>query len=226
MAWLDVMGMGAVASRSVMEAAIKTFKLHIASLAAYEASSGPHKQQLNMYPMMDGIYLISSDKAALIELLNSVFIALGKNVVDTDEFKFILIIKGTIAYGPIIEGEQLDGSNELLKDTQHKARTMVGLPIIQAFKSEEIAPPFGVHVHESARAFAPEGEVPLNSVWWEWFRPWGDDTNQEDLARDVHEKLDHYYDWCQRNSERIGYDTDSITEHRGLVDQYLPDIDG
>jgi len=222
-AWFDVMGTTAISSRSISEAAIKVFKLHIASIASYEACSGPQKQQLDLYPMMDGVYAISSSKTALMELMRSIFTTLGKDVVDADETHHILIIKAAIAYGPIIRGEQLGDSNDTLEGTDHQDRTMVGLPIVQAFLAENEAPPFGIHIHESARAFAPEGDDPFNYVWWKWFRSHDDEYDNRELARDIRETLDSYYEWSRENSERIDYDTDRIDAHQELANQYLPE---
>ncbi len=48
---------------------------------------------------------------------------------------------------------------------------MFGPAIIQAYRSESLAPPFGVAVHESARAFFQLGEEPFRMSHWLWWAP-------------------------------------------------------
>lgn len=225
LAWIDVMGTAAISARSLSEASIKVFKLHIASHAAYESCDGPKKQQLDIYPMIDGIYVLSSSKNALLEYLQSTFIALGTDIVDAEEIFHVLAVKASVAYGPVIQGEQLGDYNEVLAGTESQERTMVGLPIVQSFLSESEAPPFGVFIHESARAFAPDGDDPFNFVWWKWFESNKKKYDNTDLARDIRDTLNDYYEWAKSNSERINYSENKIEEHKQLVNQYLPSDD-
>lgn len=224
-AWIDVMGMGSIASRSISEASIKNFKLHTAFVAAYEGCSGSQKQTLDMYPMMDGVYVVGSQKTPLMVLLSSAYQVLAQDVVDAEEIHHVLLLKGSIAYGPIIQGKTSNGVNDLLAGTEHEDRTMVGLPVIQAFKAEDVAPPFGIRVHESARAFAPEEDHPFNFTWWKWFKSSREEYDMSSLASELHRKLEEYFDWCRNNSKRLDYDEEDIGRHEGLVDQYLPDFE-
>lgn len=223
--WFDVMGTTAIASRSITEASIKVFKLHTAAIAAEETLRDWYRERLTMYPMMDGIYAVSSSKGALLELLRTVFTVLGEDVVESEEKHHIMAIRAAIAYGPVLAGKDMDGYNDTLEGTDHQTRTLVGLPIVQAFLSEGEAPPFGVYIHESARAFAPEQDGPFRFVWWKWFRSSDDEYNEEELALEVRERLEEYYEWSRNNSNRIGYEKDRIDEHERLAKQYLPPED-
>jgi len=44
------------------------------------------------------------------------------------------------------------------------------MPLVQAFVAEKTAPPFGVFVHESVRAFGPTNKHPVTTVLWQWWR--------------------------------------------------------
>lgn len=220
--WVDVMGTAAVASRSVPEASVKVFKLHTAAIAAQESLSDWKQDKITMYPMMDGIYAVSSNKGALMGLLKTIFAALGEDVVEAEETHHILAVRAAISYGPVLAGKDMDGYNDILEGTNHQTRTLIGIPVVQAYLSEDSAPPFGVYVHESARAFAPDGDEPFRFVWWKWFRSNDDEYNENDLAQNVREKLSSYYQWSRKNSNRIGYNTDDIDRHERLAEQYLP----
>lgn len=220
--WFDVMGTTAIASRSIQEASIKVFKLHTAAIAAQETLSDWKQERLTMYPMMDGVYAVASRKGALLGFLQTMFSALAEDVVEADEIHHVLAVRAAIAYGPVMSGRDMSGYNEVIEGTEHQTRTLVGLPIVQAFLSESEAPPFGAYVHESARAFAPDDDEPFRFVWWKWFRSNDDQYNQEDLALDVREKLIEYYDWGRENSNRIGYKSERIDKHEQLAEQYLP----
>lgn len=223
--WMDVMGTSAISSRSITEAAIKVFKLHISAVANFEDLPEWCRNRLEMYPMMDGVYAVSESKEALQRLLESIFVSLGEDMVDAEEIHHVLAIRAAIAYGPIIEGNHVNGYNDILEGTDHQQRTMVGLPIVQSFLSEGKAPPFGVFIHESARAFAPDREDPFQFVWWKWFRSNHDEYNYEELALDIRQRLGEYYRWGRQNSKRIGYSEDKIDEHERLAEQYLPNVE-
>lgn len=224
--WMDVMGTSAISSRSITEAAVKVFKLHISAISSFEELPEWCQKRVKMYPMMDGVYAVSKSKTALQRLLEYIFVSLGKDTVDAEELHHVLAIRAAVAYGPIIEGNRINGYNDVLEGTDHQERTMVGLPIVQSFLSEEKAPPFGVFIHESARAFAPDREDPFQFVWWKWFRSSHDEHNHEDLALEIRQKLKEYYDWGRQNSKRIGYSEDKINEHEELAEQYLPNGEG
>ncbi len=99
------------------------------------------------------------------------------------------------------------------------ARTLLlGMPVIQAHVGEAQAPPFGVFVGESARAFAPTGSKAFNEVWWRWFEP-----SHKALARKLRKRLSQYYKWCESHSRSILYDGARIEAHRSAAEQFLPE---
>jgi hypothetical protein len=92
--------------------------------------------------------------------------------------------------------------------------------MIQALLSEPKAPPFGIFVHESARAFAPAHDRPFTRVWWSWF----DDARWVPLATELKGELETYFDWCKARAAAIEYEQDRIEHHRIMAQQYLVEI--
>lgn len=221
--WIDVMGTTAISSRSITEAAIKVFKLHSAAIAAEEEVPDEYEGSLTLYPMMDGIYVVASDKYGLMEFLQRTYSIIGHDVVDAEKDHHIFALRAAVAFGPVLAGKDMEGYDDRVEGTTHQDRTLVGLPVVQAFLSEDKAPPFGVYVHESARAFAPDDTNPFQFVWWKWFRSNNDEYNEEELAVEIHGVLKEYYEWSKNNSKRIGYEKERIQQHEDLVAQYFPE---
>lgn len=96
-AWVDVMGTQASMSRSLAISANFIFKLHTAALQA-------PNQNVTLYPVMDGFYASSSDKGEILDFLRSVFqeVAAEFNGEPVEHHRFI--IKGALAFGPVIHG--------------------------------------------------------------------------------------------------------------------------
>jgi hypothetical protein len=87
----------------------------------------------------------------------------------------------------------------------------------QAYRAEREAPPFGIAVHSSARAFAPEGDRPFRFIWLDWFRTSDPQVN----AREMLEQLNVYFDWQVKHCNMTGYDSKRIEYHRKLSVEYF-----
>lgn len=199
--WFDVMGTASISSRSIPEASVKVFKVHTAAISAHEELPVRYTDDIEMYPMMDGVYAISESKDALRRFLHLLFTAFGEDIIKASETHHILAVRASVAYGPVVAGKDMDGYNDTLEGTIHQEQTLVGLPVIQAFSHEREAPPFGVYIHESARAFAPDGDDPFNFVWWKWFRSNDDQFDEEELAHQVRDKLEEYWEWSKKKQQ-------------------------
>lgn len=213
-AWLDVMGVRAIMSRSLPITANFVFKLHVATLEA-------RGDNIHLYPVMDGVYVVSSQKSSLCSFLKSVFSRIADVFVSTPEMQHRFVIRAAIAYGPVAHGRGLgdDASHTLHKNPTYRDSLLLGMPMIQALESEPKAPPFGIYTHETARAFAPAGEEPFHFTWWHWFTPeWAE------LARDLADELDAYFKWCAERSQAIEYESGRIEAHRRMSREYLIDI--
>jgi hypothetical protein len=90
------------------------------------------------------------------------------------------------------------------------------MPMVQSVQSERFAPPFGVFVHESARAFAPKSTRPFTDVWWKWFQ-----GSHKDLSKNLRQAFVKYAEWCKKRARAIEYDEDRIETHEKLIGQYI-----
>ena len=210
--WLDLMGVRGTMSRSLETSAIDILNLHVAIDDELDRDAITH------YPIMDGVYATSDDKQEMLEFLSGVFGKLAKDNIENREPEYTYIPRASLSYGPILHGENLtDGVNEeFMTNSDYAESLLLGLPMIQAVENEPNAPPFGVYIDQSARAFAPDGDEPIERTWHEWFRYLDDDIS--DL---LYQNLDEYYDWCSSNSHLLEYEKESIERHREMAEQYL-----
>lgn len=223
--WIDAMGIQSAMGRSTDVAANFVFKLHIAVLQSADALQPHQREGLSLYPVMDGVYFVTNDQQALQAFLKRTFGSLAREFVETAEMRHRFLVRGALSCGPVVHGLQLpeEASGTLAAHPDYRDSILLGLPMIQAYLTERSAPPFAVYVHESARAFAPEGRRPLKPTWWRWFKTPEDETWPE-LARDLRTELRRYFEWCGKRAAEIGYDTESIKKHSTLAEQYFADI--
>lgn len=209
--WMDVMGIQSAMGRSLHISGNFVFKLHVAALSA------PH-ENVNLYPVMDGFYAASPSQDDMLVFLREVFAQTAGEFVHENEPLHRFIVRGGLAYGPVIHGSQVapTASNIFQDNIPHKDAILLGLPMVQAHEGERSAPPFGLYVHESARSFAPAGQAPLHHVWWKWVDP-----QHSNLWKNVKSALKKHYQWCRANSESLLYKADRITVHEELATQYF-----
>jgi len=210
--WLDLMGVQNTMSTSLEESTIDMLNLHIAVDEALDRDNIAH------YPVMDGVYLTTDSRRKILPFLRTVFSKLAKDNIENQDTPYVYIPRAAVAYGPAIHGSDIsDSANEdFMTDSDYVDSLLIGLPMIQAIQSESSAPPFGIYVHESARAFAPDGEDPIERIWHEWFRYVDDDI--ESLLLDT---LNEYYDWCENAHREIEYPMEDIERHREMAEQYF-----
>lgn len=185
-AWIDVMGIQSAMSRSLHISGNFVFKLHVAALQAPRAN-------VRLYPVMDGMYICSSAQADMLDFLRSVLEQVADTFITESEPLHRFSVRGALAYGPVIHGNQIpsSASNAFQNNVTHKDGIILGLPVVQAHENEKLAPPFGIFIHESARAFAPAGTAPMKHVWWKWVNP----TSQH-LWQTTAQSIATHYDWC------------------------------
>jgi hypothetical protein len=210
-AWVDVMGTQASMSRSLKVTANFIFKLHTAALQA------PHAN-VRVYPVMDGFYAAAVDQAHMLSFLRSVFVAAAEEFNGTANNYYRFVVRGALAYGPVIHGNAIPNaaSQVLGGHAAYRDLILLGMPIVQAHLGEASAPPFGVYVHESARAFAPAGAEPLHHAWWQWHN-----AGTQAIWNGLMDNLNAYFDWCAQRSLRIGYPSDRIAVHREMARQFF-----
>lgn len=214
--WMDIMGTGAIMPRSLETSAIFIFKLHTAAIESNDSGD------VRLYPMMDGVYAVSDSKQSLLDFIEGAFSAMATDITDNIEKEYYkYVVKASIAFGPIVHGSDIpDEANDALTADYQKS-ILVGIPMVQAYDSEGNAPPFGVYIHESARAFSPDDETPFTHYWWEWFHR--KERSHHQLAVNLSRQLSSYYEWCEQNHNSIDYEIEKIEQHRELCEEYLPE---
>jgi hypothetical protein len=212
-AWVDVMGTQVAMSRSIKTSANFIFKLHIA------AQRSP-QSDITLYPVMDGIYVVAPRQTEILNFLRSVFEIVAEELNGTTEPQYRFLIRGALAFGPVIHGSSVprNASFDLDNKKGYRDAILLGSPMVQAHLCERHAPPFGVFVHESARSFAPVGDTPMPFVWWRW-RDTGNFTTWSTLSASPEE----HFKWCKDRSLSLEYDAQRITIHADMAKQYFVD---
>jgi hypothetical protein len=225
-AWVDLMGTGHIMSTSVHKAANFLARLHMCVEMAIRESG----YSFRTLPINDGIFIVSEKKGELVTVLQHAMTLLAARFIATLRTHDRCLLKGGIAYGPVYEGQQLAQGIRLRKlrgEPQFLERVLFGPPIIQAYKSESAAPPYGIAVHESARAFSPAGEPPFNMTHWLWWQEHDEAKRASGLPslvdlRDVLAvELKRQFDWMDRTLLLHGISGDVIKKWRAAADQYL-----
>jgi len=209
--WLDLMGFRGSMSKSLEQSAIYMLNLHVA------VDEEMNRDKITHYPVMDGVYLTTDDQDAMLDLLADVFSKLAKDNIENQPTKYTYVPRASLSYGPILHGENIgeDANADFINGSSYAESLLLGLPMIQAIENESKAPPFGIYVDQSARAFSPNDD-PIEKRWYEWFRHFDDDIS--DLLLQT---LDEYYDWCRLNSYSLRYSKEKIAQHKEKAEQYL-----
>ena len=210
-AWIDIMGTQASMSRSIKATANFIFKLHTAALTA-------PREHVRLYPVMDGLYAASPRKTDMLNFIRSVFLQVAEEFTQTADSNHRFMIRGGLAFGPVIHGANVAerASPVLHQNQEYRQAILLGMPMVQAHLSESSAPPFGVAVHESARAFSQNRQEPLHAIWWKWKS--AENQAQWDALR---EAVGNHLSWCEERSLAIGYPPERLAVHRKMATQYF-----
>lgn len=211
--WVDIMGSQGKMLRNVRTAAIPLMKLHVAALAAQKKTLGG----IELFPVIDGIYVVSEHFSSIAFFLSDVFRSMAAEFIVLKNWERS-VIRGAVAYGPIILGEECKGGSLFLKETDYANGILLGMPLVQAYTAERDAPPFGIFVHESVRAFGQVGQHSINTPLWRW---WTKGTENSKIAAALLPCLHDYFGWSRSNPVTSGYPADRIEFHRVLAEEYL-----
>lgn len=208
--WIDLMGTKSIMGHSLEKAANYICRLHVAIIEAVDAS-------MQLYPMIDGMYVTTPSKQSMLNFLRKVFRRLAIEFIAAKEQQHRFLPKAAISYGPVVHGKDItERVNKVLhEDKRIRDSLLFGIPVIAASQGERSAPPFGVFVDQSARIFAPAPSKPLPYVWYKWF-------DRQDLVRaNLKQEIESYFDWCATNSHTLTYSLDRIREHKTMALEYL-----
>lgn len=216
--WIDVMGSQDIMLRSLRIASNFLMKLHI---AAIRASTQYHSVEL--FPIIDGIYVFSTSQSHVLNFLKKVYTALAATFIREENPFHRFLIRGGLAYGPVIKGEGTLGcANELRDNPNHARRIILGPALTQAYHTEKLAAPFGVALHESARSFAPPQGVVMFTTYWQWWKLHTQPIDRE-LVTELLASLTAHYEWCSKHTVALSYQKDAIDRHKLLALEYFSD---
>lgn len=175
-AWLDLMGAGHLMNTSVHKTANFLVRLHMAVGDALTKTGFAGKT----LAINDGIFFISPKKDEIMLVIREAMTLLALFFVAVSRPQDRFFVRGGIAYGPVYFGSDLIKGISNIKIKEHVQtldHVAFGPPIIDAYRGENKAPPFGIAISESARAFAPEGIAPFRMTHWLWWQ------NQKEIPK-------------------------------------------
>lgn len=219
-AFIDLMGTKNHMNRSVMDASNFIFKLHAAVLSAWRKS--PY-MGVFAYPIMDGVYITSTNQENMEKLLVKIFSDLAEHFIAETEPQHKFIPRCGLAYGEIVHGHNVPytASKVFEMDLSYKNNILLGKAMIDAYAGEGIAAPFGITVHESAiKHDVPNRQFGAFSINWKWC----ESTKikmQDDLANRLGVALEEYFDVINEEDHKLHYKSERIAEHRRLVREYF-----
>lgn len=216
--WLDVMGTANQMLRSLPISANFIYKLQCAVLEAGE-EIGLGRAGVRLYPVVDGIYITSPRRMPLEKLVNQALCRIALTFLNEEKPFHQFLVRGAVSFGPVYHGCDLppEASYTLSNHNVIRDSMLMGLPMAQAYQEEREAPPFGIAVHASARAFAPDADRPFRFVWLNWF----DYCDPKVDSLRLLEKLRKYFSWQLDHSTVTGYQEDRIRRHLRLATEYF-----
>lgn len=222
--FLDIMGIQNRMIESIPQTCNMIFKLHSTILTSIRESG---YTQMSVYPIMDGAYLSSPRKDDLLRLLTKIYRSLATDFVKTTEAKHNYFIRCSLAYGQVIHGRDIpySASREFESRVGYKEQIMMGQPVIYANQSEKLSSPFGIYIHDSAKAGGSnrsKGSIDPN---WKWYDEVGTIKVDNELIVSLCRKIKEYYIWIQAEIDNNSMNEESYPQnkrdsHLQLVSQY------
>jgi hypothetical protein len=211
--WIDVMGSQTIMMTSIRRAANFLFKFHTCALKSIE-EAGSNNKSVKCYPVMDGIYLASADLPSLQVVINRIFKQLANLFIKTDRLEYRFVVRGAIAYGPVIHGRDVNDKccPDLFKDTTgYREKLLLGMPISQCYSDERKAPPFGVYMHDSAIAFGD-----FSGRFYSWWQ-----MSDKELIENLSKGIEEYFNDCKKRKYSLGMEEDKIDKYIALSAEYF-----
>lgn len=205
--WIDTMGTQNTMSESLAKSANFILKLHAVILEAAKL----YENTVTVYPVMDGAYITCGNKENITSVIKRVYNNLYKVFREEQDFDKRFIIRGALAYGEIIDGNLLTEHVTTDIDQDYKNNILLGMPIIQAYRSESLSPPYGIFIHESARKFDVSHKIQGKTFrWW-----------RADEGKDIGKAIISYFKWCKYNRVLLDMDVSKIQNYINSVEAYF-----
>lgn len=206
--WLDIMGTQSSMSESFEKSANFILRFHAAVLKA-------KAPKVSIYPVMDGVYISTESLSEMAAALNRIMTCLAVVFLgESNEHRFV--VRGAIAKGPLQQGSLLDDDvcPDITANAGYKDKLLFGMPMIQACASETSAPPFGIFIHESARAV---GGLQGRYFFWQCDKSI---SKKKDLQGELREELVSFFEWEKTRHFYFGLASAKLEEYRDRVKEY------
>ena len=211
--WLDLMGARNAMKLSLSRAARSIMKIHSAALLAKD-----HHPELDINPVMDGVYGYVATRRSLQACLAEILKALANVFVQEKTASNRFMVRAGVSFGPLVPGTSLaEGAAILQTNRDYLGGTAIGMAISHAYEAEGCAPPFGVYIHESARAFAPsspDAYAYLTNLW-----DWCEDDDV--LTWGLRRALLEHFDWLGKHPVGAQYEPEALAKHKSLATEYF-----
>lgn len=200
-AWIDLMGTTHMMEYSFENAATNICKLHL-FIAQQE-----NYDKFDIYPMNDGVYIVSESYQPLYRLLTNVFSDYAKVVmsnVNRDKWDIMRlpVLRAAIAYGHLYHPKDIEES--ALADYRYTSSILLGEPMAVAHRKESEASPFGIIADESVHE--TDGDI----EWWE----------DDNIARLLFIIFEEYVKICSESPE-MKYSDKAKERHLAKAREYL-----
>lgn len=215
--FIDIMGIQAKMSHSINQSSNFIFKLHATILEAWRTSA---YSSISVYPIMDGAYITSKDKAETLNLITNIYKSLVEDLLAERGFKHWFWIRASLAYGKIIHGRDIpyDASNEFSTRVGYKEQLLVGEPMISAYVGERNAAPMGIYIDSSASS-----KYQGVSSDWRWFKNTNIKVDQTQIELFT-QKMNKCYEFMNKLWDEKEYPTSRRNEHLKNFNTYYSNI--
>ncbi len=208
--WIDTMGTKNTMSESFEKAANFMIRFHSYVIESIQALS--KENRISYYPIMDGIYLTSPTWEEMRKVIDGVYKRGSEVFINESIVAHRFIIRGAIAFGTVAHGESITEDVCPTINDRYKKTFLMGMPMIQAFTSESLAPPYGMFIHESARQVKI-----LQGRYYQW-------NHDNKLRKELHDKIKKYFLWCNSFRFYLGMDENKILQYIQLNEEHLNNL--
>lgn len=139
------------------------------TLQYYLLGEGGKYHNVFVYPCMDGAYITTTKGSDIEKIIVRIYSELAKIFVKESNPNHWFLIRGSIAYGEIIHGHLVpfSASKVFETDLNYKSHILLGSAMIEAYKEEANASPFGVSLGQSLIKYKNKYK-PFQEDW-KWF---------------------------------------------------------
>lgn len=207
--WVDLMGIGDSMSRSYQTAAVNVGKLY-----SGVANHG-YLDEVTVYPMADGMYLLSEDIEHVSMTMSDIFFQFGKVTNERledphDNYGPWLgfLLRGGLAQGTVYHGEDVDEDGKSdLENCDWLDSVPFGEPIANAHNIERSVAPYGIATHDTVPGLPEE---------WKWWELYPDGTKQ-----DIVNYLSEHFEWAKNNIDDLLYEESNLHHHANMAEDYF-----